>query len=161
MDANRCVLSFTSPEFYAYSFPPRQTVLARRLRMATVASTADELNSAALLSALQTFKRGDFSVRLPVNWIGMAGKIADTFNDVVEMNQWMAAELARLSRVVGKQGKINQRTGAAGVTGAWAESMTSVNSLIDDLVYPTRETARVIGAVARGDLAQTMALETD
>src|SRR5207253_2263034 len=47
------------------------------------------------------------------------------------------------------------------VTGFWRDSIDAVNLLIDDLVHPTSETARVIGAVAQGDLSQTMALEVD
>ena len=111
------------------------------------AAAAEELDSTTLLSALRAFERGDFSTRLPLNWVGMAGKIADAFNDIVETNDRLAAELARISRQVGRDGRINQRSQLAGVTGAWADSISSVNSLIDDLVYPTRETARVIGAV--------------
>jgi len=121
----------------------------------------EEIDSAALLGALQALKKGDFSVRLPLNWIGMAGKVADTVNDLAEMNERMASELERLSRVVGKQGQITQRAAASGMTGCWEESIASVNSLIDDLVYPTHETSRVIGAVAKGDLSQSMVLETN
>jgi HAMP domain-containing protein/signal transduction histidine kinase/DNA-binding response OmpR family regulator len=123
--------------------------------------TGQGIDTAALLSALNAFKRGDFSVRLPAEWPGLAGKVADTFNEVIELNQKMALELERLSSVVGKGGKINQRATLGRVSGSWEASIISVNDLIDDLVHPTRETARVIGAVARGDLSQTMALETD
>src|SRR5437588_865529 len=119
------------------------------------------VDAPALLHALNGLKKGDFSVRLPVEWTGVAGKVADTFNDVVEMNQRMAKELDRLSRVVGKEGKLSQRASLGDVSGAWADSISSVNALIGDLVHPTSETARVIGAVAQGDLSQTMALETD
>ena len=59
-----------------------------------------------LLVALTALKKGDFSVRLPIEWEGLNGKIADTFNDVIELNEKMAKELERLSRVVGKEGKI-------------------------------------------------------
>ena len=58
---------------------------------------------------LTALKKGDFSVRLPVSWEGLAGKVADAFNEVIELNERMAGELARLSRVVGKEGRINQR----------------------------------------------------
>src|SRR5258708_4350024 len=68
-----------------------------------------ELDSQSLIVALNSLKKGDFSVRLPVDWTGRAGKIADTFNDVVELNQKMAQELERLSREVGQEGKITQR----------------------------------------------------
>jgi HAMP domain-containing protein/signal transduction histidine kinase/DNA-binding response OmpR family regulator len=115
----------------------------------------------ALLTGLIALKKGDFSVRMPLDWTGVAGKVADTFNEVIELNQQMARELERLSRVVGKEGKITQRASLGDVSGSWADAIESVNALIDDLVHPTSETARVIGAVAQGDLSQTMALEID
>src|SRR5438309_6324577 len=119
------------------------------------------LDASALLAALIALKKGDFTTRLPVEWTGVAGKVADTFNEVVELNQRMARELDRLSRVVGKEGKITQRASLGDVSGGWEEAIDSVNDLIGDLVHPTSETARVIGAVAQGDLSQTMALEIE
>jgi HAMP domain-containing protein/signal transduction histidine kinase/DNA-binding response OmpR family regulator len=119
------------------------------------------IDASALLSAFIQLKQGDFSVRLPLNWTGVAGKVADTFNEVVELNQRMARELDRLSRVVGKEGKLSQRASLGDVRGSWALAINSVNELINDLVHPTSETARVIGAVAQGDLSQTMALEIE
>jgi HAMP domain-containing protein len=107
------------------------------------------------------FKRGDFSARLPEDWVGMPGKIADTFNTVIETNQRMARELERIGRVVGKEGRITQRASIGEVTNCWADAIGSVNDLIGDLVRPTSEMARVIGAVAKGDLSQTMATEIE
>ncbi|MGH7315166.1 MAG: HAMP domain-containing protein, partial [Candidatus Rokuibacteriota bacterium] len=121
----------------------------------------DELDTTALLTALRALRQGDFSARLPVRWLGMAGKVADTFNDIVEMNERLASELARLNRVVGKQGKITHRAVASGMAGGWVDCVVAVNSLIDDLVSPTQEMARVIGAVAKGDLSQAMLLDKD
>ncbi|MFO0867086.1 MAG: HAMP domain-containing protein, partial [Gemmataceae bacterium] len=120
---------------------------------------ARDLEPKALLNALAALKKGDFTIRLPMEWTGVAGKIADTFNDVVELNQRMANELDRLSRVVGKEGRITQRASLGDVSGSWSDAIQSVNELVSDLVHPTSETARVIGAVAQGDLSQTMALE--
>jgi HAMP domain-containing protein/signal transduction histidine kinase len=105
------------------------------------------------------FKRGDFSARLPENWTGVPGKIADTFNAVIEANQDMTLELERIGRVVGKEGRIAQRASIGEVTNSWADAIGSINNLIGDLVQPTSEMARVIGAVAKGDLSQTMATE--
>ena len=122
-------------------------------------SSANEM--AAVLSALNALKRGNSSVRLPAEWIGLPGKVAEAFNDVVEQNQRLHEEVARLSRVVGREGKLNTRGSLGQVSGFWRESIESINDLIDDLVHPTSETARVIGAVAQGDLTQTMALEVD
>src|SRR3954463_12107167 len=109
-----------------------------------------------LLRALTAFRRGDFTVRLPDDWIGLGGKIADAFNDVIDNNQRMARELDRLSRVVGKQGKIAERGALTDAPGSWGVAIGCVNTLIADLAYPLSETSRVIGAVAKGDLAQTM-----
>jgi HAMP domain-containing protein/CheY-like chemotaxis protein/signal transduction histidine kinase len=122
---------------------------------------SSEPDGKRLLAALNAFKRGDFSVRLPEEWTGMGGKIADAFNEVVERNERMASELERLSLAVGKQGRIQQRASLGDVRGAWASSVQCVNALVADLAHPTTETARVIGAVAKGDLSQTMALEID
>src|SRR5438552_9847336 len=122
---------------------------------------AQETDSKALLAALTALKKGDFSVRLPAEWTGLAGKVADAFNEVVELNQRMARELDRMSRVVGKEGKIAQRASLGDVSGSWSDAIDCINTLIGDLVHPTSETARVIGAVAQGDLSQTMALEID
>jgi len=121
----------------------------------------EEVEKRQLLQALSALKKGDFSVRLPEHLGGVDGKIADTFNSVVALNQRMADELDRLSRVVGKEGKISQRVNIGDVSGAWADSVASVNTLIGDLVHPTSETARVIGAVAKGDLSQMMAIEIE
>jgi HAMP domain-containing protein/signal transduction histidine kinase/CheY-like chemotaxis protein len=119
------------------------------------------IDTKVLLQALLALRKGDFSARLPVDWTGVAGKVADTFNEVVELNERMVNELERISRVVGKEGRIDQRASLGFVSGSWEAAQLSVNALIGDLVHPTSETARVIGAVAQGDLSQTMALEID
>ena len=93
--------------------------------------------------------------------MGVGGKVADAFNSVVELNERMAVELERVSVVVGKKGRINQRASLGDVSGSWDRSVGFLNSLIGDLVQPTSEMARVIGAVAKGDLEQKMAVEMD
>ncbi len=100
-------------------------------------------------------------MRLPREWTGLAGKIADTFNEVVWMNQAMASELERLGREVGKEGKIQQRANTRDFEGSWAGMVSSVNTLVEELVRPTSEMSRVIGAVAKGDLSQVAALEAN
>jgi len=110
-----------------------------------------------LLTALRAFKRGDFTARLPHDWTGVSGKIADTFNDVIGTNERLAKELERIARAVGKEGRITQRVTIGDVSEGWAEAIGSINNLIGDLVHPTSEMARVIGAVAKGDLSQTIA----
>ncbi len=121
----------------------------------------DALDTKELLKVLVAFRDGDFSVRLPVDRTGIAGKVADTLNDIFKLNERMADEFARISSAVGKEGRINQRVSLGTASHRWAECLDSVNGLIGDLVQPSTEVARVIGSVAEGDLSQTMALEVD
>jgi len=102
-----------------------------------------------LLKTLIAFKNGDLTVRMPVDLSGLDGKIADTLNEVLALNQRMVSEFDRISRAVGKDGKITQRASIGSVTGGWADCIESVNGLIGDLVQPSTEVARVIGAVAK------------
>uniref|UniRef100_UPI002FDF74B6 HAMP domain-containing protein n=1 Tax=Noviherbaspirillum sp. TaxID=1926288 RepID=UPI002FDF74B6 len=129
--------------------------------MDTKTNIAEALDVKVLLAALTALKKGDFSARMPSDWTGLAGKIADTLNDILETNQQMTLEITDVSRVVGREGRLTQRAAVLNVAGGWATIVRSVNTLIDDLVRPTTEMARVIGAVAKGDLSQTMALDVD
>src|SRR6188474_1629389 len=114
-----------------------------------------------LLRDLQAVANGDFSVRLPSDWTGLEGKIADTFNEIVVANARMAEELQRVGRAVGKEGKARQRVEFTKRAGAWHEMESTVNSLIDDLLWPTTEVTRSISAVAQGDLLQAVRLDVD
>src|SRR6266853_3217031 len=114
-----------------------------------------------LLSVLLAYKAGDFSVRLPADWTGVPGKIADAFNEIVDFNQRLSKETARVSRAVGKGGKLKQRLSVPGAKGGWATKLEAINTLIDDLVWPTTEVTRTISAVAKGELTQPMTLEVD
>ena len=119
------------------------------------------LDRRQLLLALQSVRAGDFSVRLPNDWSGIDGKIADTFNEIVAGNQKIAQELRRVGQVVGKEGRTRERTRFDYSKGAWGEMEGSVNTLIDDLLRPTTEFTGAIAAVARGNLTQTMRLDVD
>src|SRR2546423_3332522 len=119
------------------------------------------LDLTVILASLQTMRDGDFTVRLPGTWIGLAGKVADTFNEIVAANQHMAQELKRVGQVVGKQGKTRERTRFHESRGAWGEMEFSVNTLVEDLLRPTAEVTRAIAAVAQGDLTQTVRLDVD
>src|SRR5437868_1761725 len=114
-----------------------------------------------LLTALQAMRVGDFSVRMSGDHLGLEGKIADTFNEIVAANQRMAQRAERGRQVVGKEGKTRQRVKFGRSSGAWGEMEGSVNSLIDDLLWPTTEVTRAIAAVAQGDLLQTVRLDVD
>jgi HAMP domain-containing protein/signal transduction histidine kinase/CheY-like chemotaxis protein len=120
-----------------------------------------EVDVQTLLGALTALRHGDFTVRLPSTWIGLPGKVGDVFNEVMDQLEGMSDELDRISRVVGKEGKIKERAALGSRSGSWAGTIDSVNALVSDLVHPTSEMARVIGAVAKGDLSKSMALDID
>src|SRR5438445_6383579 len=127
--------------------------------MASRAVAAESTDMRATLRVLAAVKRGDFSVRVPVT-SGQAAKVATAINDIIESNQRLERELRRLSKRVGKEGQIRRASiGDAG--GAWAATLDSVNDLIEDVIRPNSEMARVIGAVANGDLSQTMPMDID
>jgi len=123
------------------------------------APVADTIDVKVLLQFLAQVKAGDFTARMPLEWTGVAGKVADGLNEVIIANEAIGAELERVSRVVGKQGELSQRVVLGGWTQSWARSVGSVNSMIDDLVRPTVEMQRVIGAVADGDLTKKVSVE--
>ena len=125
------------------------------------AAGTDTLDQKQLLSVLSDYERGDFAVRMPEDRTGLAGKICDALNATIERNQRLVKELERLSTVVGKAGNVKQRAQMPYAEGGWSTAIESVNALVSDLVQPTTEVARVIGAVAKGDLTQSMSLEID
>src|ERR1700692_2255525 len=115
-----------------------------------------DLDTHELLIALQAMRTGDFSVRLRSDQTGLAGKIADTFNDIVAANERMADQLELVGQVVGREGRTRQRVQFGLSNGAWGEMESSVNILIEDLLWPITEVTRTISAVAKGDLLQTV-----
>jgi HAMP domain-containing protein/signal transduction histidine kinase/CheY-like chemotaxis protein len=130
-------------------------------RQANATASPELLNKREVLNVLNAFRRGDFSVRLTSNHEGIDGKIAECLNEVIALNERMVREFGRISNAVGKEGRISQRASLGNHGGGWAECVDSLNTLIGDVVQPSTEVSRVIGAVARGDLSQTMAMEVD
>src|SRR5437588_5886599 len=118
------------------------------------------IDSKVTLQVLAAVRRGDFSVRMPADWSGSAGKVAAALNSIIESNERLEREIRRLSRHIGQEGQVQHASiGQAG--GAWASTLDAVNDLVEDLGRPNSEIARVISAVANGDLSQTMPLEID
>ncbi len=131
-------------------------------RLSTLeAGQPQSVDLSVILAALHTMRDGNFSVRLPGSWTGLPGKIADAFNEIVAANQQMTEELRRVGQVVGKEGKTRERTRFHKSRGAWGEMELSVNALVEDLLRPTAEVTRAIGAVAQGNLTQTVRLDVD
>src|SRR5687768_1963803 len=122
---------------------------------------SDYLDPKQLLTILEAVRLGDFSKRLPSRSTGDAAEIYDCLNEIIERNEKLTAELNRISEVVGREGKISERAAVNGAEGGWASCVDSVNTLITDLAQPTTEVARVIGAVAEGDLSQNFKLEIE
>jgi HAMP domain-containing protein/CheY-like chemotaxis protein len=133
----------------------------RRARASRDGAGTDTLDPQVLFGVLSDYQRGNFTVRMPDDRTGLSGKICDALNATIERNERLVKELERLSTVVGKAGNVKQRAQLPYAEGAWATAIESVNTLVSDLVQPTTEVARVIGAVAKGDLTQTMSLEID
>jgi len=115
----------------------------------------------ALLAALKAARQGDFSVRLPIEKNGVTYEIAETFNDLIGLNESMANEIARVSKIVGEEGELTERASLGGIAGSWATNVNSINALINSLAQPTTDVARVITGVAEGDLSRKMALELE
>ena len=121
--------------------------------------SGNQLNQRELLRVLTEMKNGNFHVRMPIDEVGLNGKICDTLNDIISLNERMMQEFTRAGSTIGKQGKLTQRIEVPNAKGAWSTGVDSLNILISDLVHPTIEIAHVISLVAKGNLSQEMPLE--
>jgi len=121
-------------------------------------ATRDEQALEELLRVLTAARDGDFSARLRARRRDVIGDVQQRTNELLALNARMARELARVSRIIGREGRMTERVSLGTVEGTWNEAVESVNAMIDDLVRPTTEISRVIQSVARGDLSQKMAL---
>ena len=120
----------------------------------------DDLDNRELLRVLSEMRNGNFNVRMPVDKLGLAGKICDTMNDIISLNGILVEELTVARNTIGKQGRLNHRVVLPKYArGSWSAGADSINSLISDLVYPTIEIAHVISSVAKGNLSQEMPLK--
>ena len=157
MKANPNSSSRENPLSVAPDNGDRTSVLAERAQTEELA----EARSRQILKAIVAFRDGDFSARLPADWPGIEGRIAEAFNQTIVREEIISREVRRLSATVGKEGRLKQRMSLPGAVGDWAVKADSINTLIDDLVRPTVDVARTIGAVAKGDLSQSVELEVD
>ena len=120
----------------------------------------DELDAHELLRVLGEIRNGNFSVRMPIDKMGINGKICDTLNDIISLNEILVEELTVARNTIGKQGRLNHRVELPKYArGSWNAGADSINSLISDLVYPMIEIAHVISSVAKGNLSQEMPLK--
>ncbi|KRA96242.1 MULTISPECIES: HAMP domain-containing protein [Pseudomonas] len=122
--------------------------------MATVTTPIEAFDMKTLLAALKALRNGDFTTRMPEDWTGMPGKIADTLNEIIDMAADTATEFERVARLIGKQGKVDERIELPMMKGSWQKIVNSSNALTSDLISPMNEMIRVIGSVAEGNLSQ-------
>jgi hypothetical protein len=108
----------------------------------------DQIHAGELLNALMALKKGDFKHRMPYDHMGIAGKVADTFNEIMDMHESLSHEVQAVSRVVGKEGNLSRRFVHKNSGGTWETVIDSLNGLVIDLIQPTSEMVRVINAVA-------------
>jgi HAMP domain-containing protein len=121
---------------------------------------SDEIDNRELLKLLLEVKEGNFSVRMPGDKIGISGKICDTLNSIIQLNEALVEELNMARNTIGLKGHLNHRVELPrSAKGSWANGVDSINSLISDLVHPTIEIAHVISSVAKGNLSQEMPLK--
>src|SRR5215210_6022659 len=101
---------------------------------------------------MRELEDGEFEVRLPLSDEPLLAEIAEAFNGIAKLNSKMCNEMMRVSTTIGREGQMNDRASIGAVTGGWRATVDSVNTLITDLASPTTEVARVLSAVADGDL---------
>jgi HAMP domain-containing protein/signal transduction histidine kinase/DNA-binding response OmpR family regulator len=124
-------------------------------------SIEGQLDVGELLNALMAMKKGNFSHRMPYHYTGISGKVADTFNEIMDIQEGLVQEVQTVARVVGKEGNLSRRFVQKNVSGSWETVIESLNGLVIDLIQPTSEMVRVINAVAKGDLSQKVELEIE
>src|SRR5213594_2403211 len=138
-----------SPRNSGISRPRSRRIPGRLRQTPTTTAPAPTVDPELLLKFLTSFRKGDFSVRMPSNLTGIPGKIADLLNEIIENEVRLTHEFTRVAQVVGKEGKMSQRINVGNSIGSWGEKLEAINHLITDLVQPTTETSRIIGAVAQ------------
>jgi HAMP domain-containing protein len=128
-------------------------------RRVVITEAVDSLDAAELLYILTEVKKGNFEVKMPINKIGISGKVCDTLNDIISNNKKLIKEFTKAQQSIGKEGKLNQRIVLNDAEGEWKTGVEALNNLISDLAYPIREIDRVISAVAKGNLSQHIPIE--
>jgi len=146
----------TANEYSRYNQPGSAGAVAGHTQAGLTAFANDHLDEQELLRVLTEVKNGNFDVRMPINQVGLSGKICDTLNDIISLNEKMTTEFTKAGNTIGKQGKLTQRIEVPLAKGSWSTGVDSLNTLISDLVHPTIEIAHVISSVAKGNLLEKM-----
>ncbi len=112
-----------------------------------------------LREGLRRTRDGDFSIRLGTSDDPEVAELFELFDDSASLRAALTDEIVRVSRTVGREGQMGERVHLEAAGGGWGLTVDALNSLIADVLQPTTEVARVLTAVAEGDLSQKMALE--
>src|SRR5262245_58604357 len=114
-----------------------------------------------LLEALRAASRGEPGVKLDARRRGLVGQLNKAFNELTQTRERTTDEIVRVATAIGREGRLTERAEIKNAGGSWRTSLDAVNAMIDDLSRPTLEVARVIDAVADGDLTQKMQLKIE
>jgi HAMP domain-containing protein len=158
--SNRTILNGKVPDTAEVKRDPKRKHSLPKTggKFSRISEGSEMVDSTLLLSILTEVKNGNFSVRMPSEQLGISGKIADTLNEIIELNEKMMDEFTNAGKIIGKQGKLTERIPLPNAKGSWHKGVDSLNTLISDLVHPTIEIAHVIGSVANGNLSEEMPL---
>src|SRR5207244_2730350 len=118
--------------------------------------TAQVRNIATVTTAVAT---GDLSKKITVDGKGEILELKDTINTMVDQLSSFAAEVTRVAREVGTEGKLGGQAEGEGVSGTWRDVRDTGNSMASNLTSQVRGIARVVTAVANGDLKRKLILE--
>jgi HAMP domain-containing protein/CheY-like chemotaxis protein/signal transduction histidine kinase len=128
-------------------------------RASTSNGQGDTLDRKQLLAALRALRRGELDVRLPDDRTGIDGQICEVFNELAQFAGGLTDEITELRQTVGIEGRTHRRLSRSQARGGWATYVTGVNALLDDVTAHTADVARVLTAVSKGDLTQTIDID--
>jgi HAMP domain-containing protein/CheY-like chemotaxis protein len=118
--------------------------------------TAQVRNIAEVATAIAS---GDLSRKITVDVRGEILQLKETLNTMVEQLRSFAAEVTRVAREVGSEGRLGGQANVSGVAGTWKDLTDSVNAMAGNLTAQVRNIAEVTTAVARGDLSRKITVD--
>src|SRR5213079_515839 len=118
--------------------------------------TSQVRNIAAVTTAVAN---GDLSKKITVDVRGEILELKDTINTMVDQLRSFASEVTRVAREVGTEGKLGGQAEVGGVSGTWKDLTDNVNSMASNLTSQVRGIAKVVTAVANGDLKRKLLVE--
>ena len=118
--------------------------------------TGQVRNIAEVATAIAT---GDLSKKITVDVRGEILQLKETLNTMVEQLRSFAAEVTRVAREVGSEGRLGGQANVPGVAGTWKDLTDSVNAMARNLTAQVRNIAEVTTAVARGDLSRKITVD--